>query len=113
MEEYNVIQFIYPSTREEEGGEVFHKQINSMKDAVYSAVFQSLVRRVDDKRATMVVRYYISGGLGRAGLRGWPSVEASWEGTSAVMVKAQEISFLYERSTRFVISKKKLCHSRG
>jgi len=77
-----------------------------MKDAVYSAVFQSLVRRVDDKRATMVVRYYISGGLGRAGLRGWPSVEASWEGTSAVMVKAREISFLYERSTRFVISKK-------
>ena len=49
-----------------------------MKDAVCSAVFQSLVRRVDDKRATMVVRYYISGGLGRAGLRGWPSVEASW-----------------------------------
>ena len=77
--------FIYPSTREEEGGEVFHKQINSMKDAVYSAVFQSLVRRVDDKRATMVVRYYISGGLGRAGLRGWPSVEESLVGDRRVV----------------------------
>ena len=32
--------------REEEGGEVFHKQIKiRSKDAVYSAVFQSLVRR--------------------------------------------------------------------
>ena len=65
---------------EEEGGEVFHKQINSMKDAVCSAVFQSLVRRVDYKRATMSVRYYIRGGLGRAGLCDWPSVEASLVG---------------------------------
>ena len=37
-------------------------------------------KRVDNKRATMVVRYDISGGLGRAGLRGWPSVEASLVG---------------------------------
>ena len=79
-----------------------------MKDAVYSAVFQSLVRRVDDKRATMVVRYYISGGLGRAGLRGWPSVEASWEGTSAVMVKAREISFCMSEA-RVSLFLKKSC----
>ena len=65
---------------EGEGGEVFHKQINSMKDAVCSAVFQSLVRRVDEKRSTMSVRYYIRGGLGRAGLYDWPSVEASLVG---------------------------------
>ena len=78
-----------------------------------SAVFQSLVRRVDDKRATMVVRYYISGGLGRAGLRGWPSVEASLVGDVGRHGMAQEISFLYGRSTGFIISKKKLCHSRG
>ena len=56
-----------------------------MKDAVCSAVFQSLVRRVDDKRATMVVRYYIRGGLGRAGLRGWPSVEESLVGDVAIV----------------------------
>ena len=84
-----------------------------MKDAVCSAVFQSLVRRVDDKRATMVVRYYIRGGLGRAGLRGWPSVEESLVGDVGRHGMAQEISFLYERSTGFIISKKKLCHSRG
>ena len=84
-----------------------------MKDAVCSAVFQSLVRRVDDKRATMVVRYIIRGGLGRAGLCGWPLMEGSLVGDVGRHGMAQEISFLYERSTGFIISKKKLCHSRG
>ena len=69
------------------GEEVSTRQINSIKDAVCSAVVQSLVRRVDDKRATMAVRYHIRGGLGRAGLCVWPSVEESLVGTSAVMVR--------------------------
>ena len=38
------------------------------------------MRRVDDKRATIVVSYYIRGGLEHAVLRGWPSVEASLVG---------------------------------
>ena len=59
------------------------------------------------------VRYIIRGGLGRAGLCGWPLVEGSLVGDVGRHGMAQEISFLYERSTGFIISKKKLCHSRG
>ena len=78
-----------------------------MKDAVCSAVFQSLVRRVDDKRATMVVRYYIRGGLGRAGLRGWPSVEESLVGDVAIVWCSRTLDILYGESkgVRFLIKK--------